>query len=109
MRQVHFRHVVRVAAPILLCAAAVALGAAYRLRYLEREMLTRWQRSLEGGAITTRATVDEWFAGRLSEADAMAMAIDLRMKSPAGEESVQSWSNVLRPSRAEATSSRGGS
>lgn len=97
MIQLPVRRGLRLAALIVLFAAAVAVGVTYRVRYLEREMLTRWQRSLEGGAITTQATVDEWFADRLADADAMAMAVDLRTRSPAGEGSTQFLGDVLAP------------
>lgn len=46
-----------------------------RVRYLQHEMLSRWHTALEGGAITTQATVDEWFAERRADAAELGASV----------------------------------
>ena len=87
----------RRAAPFVLVAIVVFAGATFRVRYLEHEMMSRWRGSLEGGAVTAQATVDEWFTDR--EADAEALAVSVAVHAPFSREGDGSprFSSVLAP------------
>lgn len=83
--------------PILLVAIAVLLGATLRVRYLRREMLTRWRIALEGGALTTQATVDEWFGERQDDAQALAYNVAVHAVIASGDDGSPPFTNVLAP------------
>ena len=87
----------RRALPLLLVAAAVALGVTMRVRYLRQEMMSRWHGALEGGALTTQATVDEWFADRIADAEALAASIAVHAAFPHSGDASPPFSTVLAP------------
>src|SRR5882672_2733502 len=62
---------------LLLLAFLVGGGVFFRVRYLQREMLTRWHDVLQGGAVTTQVTVSEWFTERTADANALASTVAL--------------------------------
>lgn len=88
-------------APLLLLALfaiVVAGGVVFRVRYLQGEMLSRWGMTLEGGNLTTKATVDEWFADRSADATALASAVAAHAAVRAGDVA-RPYANVLEPVR----------
>ncbi len=60
---------------LFLLLIVVGGGVALRVQYLRREMLGRWRAVLEGGAVTTQATVDEWFLERSGDAVGLAASV----------------------------------
>ena len=60
--------------------SGIALGVAlllagsswWRLRALERATMTGWRAALDGGVVTTRATIDDWYTERTDDAVALA-------------------------------------
>lgn len=46
-----------------------------RLSALRAELFARWRGSLDGGAVTTRITVDEWFSDRRGDLEDLAASI----------------------------------
>ncbi|MEO8335957.1 MAG: PAS domain S-box protein [bacterium] len=82
---------------LLLVALAIGAGVFLRVRYLQREMLTRWHTALEGGAITTQATVDEWVAERRADAAALASTVSLHASLRDGSDPAQPFARVLAP------------
>ena len=97
MTKVQFKRAMRRALPILLVVIAVLIGATLRVRYLQREMMTRWRGALQGGAITTQATVDEWFADRKADAEALAFNIAVHAAIASGDGGSPPFSDVLAP------------
>ena len=87
----------RRAAAFVLVAIVVLSGAALRVRYLEHEMLSRWRGSLEGGAATAQATVDEWFADRKADAQALAVSVAVHAAFPQAGDGSPRFSSVLAP------------
>ena len=89
----------RVSLSILLLLAVVLGGGVYlRVRYLQREMLTRWRQALDGGALTTQATLDEWFAERSADASALASNVAVHATvSNAGGDPARPFAQVLAP------------
>ncbi len=85
------------ALPVLLVVAAVGIGATMRVRYLRHELMSRWYGALEGGALTTQATVDEWFADRKADADALAASVAIHAEFPRAGDSSPPFSTVLAP------------
>jgi two-component system cell cycle sensor histidine kinase/response regulator CckA len=83
---------------LLLLAFAIGAGVFLRVRYLQREMLSRWHVALDGGVITTQATVDEWVAERKADAAALASSVSLHAALPvdAGDASSR-FAQVLAP------------
>lgn len=76
----------RVTVPVLLIVVAiVAVGVLFRVRFLEDEMMTRWRAVLEGGSLTTQATVDEWYGERVADAEALANSVGLHANVPHAE------------------------
>ena len=53
-------------------AVLLAAGTWLRLRALERDTLSGWRAALDGGAVTTRATIDDWYAERADDAQSLA-------------------------------------
>ena len=96
MTTTRFKGALRRALPVLLVVAAVGIGVTMRVRYLRHEMMSRWHDVLEGGALTTQATVDEWFADRKADADAMAASVAIHAFLRAGNSSAP-FSRVLAP------------
>ncbi len=80
---------------LLLLVLAIGSGVFLRVRYLQREMLTRWRTALEGGVLTTQSTVDEWVAERRADAAALAASVSLRAEVRDGE--VAPFAQVLAP------------
>src|SRR5687767_11111553 len=71
-------------------------GVALRVRYLQGEMMSRWSMTLDGGKLTTKATVDEWFAERSADGVALASSVAAHaVVPPYGSE--LPYGNVLRP------------
>ena len=66
-----------------LAGVLIAGVAVLRLGQLERETLTRWGRTLRGGAVTTAQTIDDWFAERRSDAVALSQVVAVRSMDPA--------------------------
>ena len=87
----------RRAAAFVLVAIVVLTGAALRVRYLEHEMLSRWRGSLEGGAATAQATVDEWFADRKADAQALAVSVAAHAAISRADDGSPRFSSVLAP------------
>jgi hypothetical protein len=75
MTKAQLNAALRRSVPILLVATAVAIGVATRVHFLRHEMMSRWRGTLDGGALTTQATVDEWFTERTAEAEALAASV----------------------------------
>ena len=86
----------RRALPVLLVVAAVGIGVTMRVRYLRGETMSRWHGVLEGGALTTQATVDEWFADRTADANALAASVAIHAFLREGDASAP-FSTVLAP------------
>ena len=83
---------------LLLLALAIGGGVFLRVRHLQREMLARWQVALDGGVITTQATVDEWVAERKADAAALASSVSLHARLPSGIGTTASpFEQVLAP------------
>lgn len=72
-------------------------GVALRVRYLQHEMLARWHASLDGGAATTQATLDEWFADRKADAEAFATTVSIHASVMSGGDGSPAFTNVLAP------------
>jgi PAS domain S-box-containing protein len=89
----------RVTVPVLLILAAiVGLGVLLRVRYLGDEMMTRWRAVLEGGSLTTQATVDEWFEERTADASELAGSVAQRASLPrAAAEHAPPLQSILSP------------
>ncbi|MEP6732647.1 MAG: PAS domain S-box protein [bacterium] len=89
----------RVALPFLLLIAVVLGGGVFlRVRYLQREMLSRWNQALVGGALTTQATVDEWFTERRADAEALATTLAIHgALHNAGGDARRPFAQVLAP------------
>ena len=83
--------------PIALVATAVAIGVAARVRFLRQEMMSRWHAALEGGAMTTQATVDEWFTDRSADAAALAASVAVHAAFPRAGDTAPPFSTVLAP------------
>ncbi|MEO7454838.1 MAG: PAS domain S-box protein [Gemmatimonadaceae bacterium] len=79
---------------LLLLLVVVGGGVTFRVRYLRRQMLSRWQEALRGGAVTTEATVNEWYAERGADADALASSVALHAQAGAGP---GSFKDLLAP------------
>ncbi|MEO8621232.1 MAG: PAS domain S-box protein [bacterium] len=82
---------------VLLVGIAVLSGVALRVRYLQHEMMTRWRGSLDGGAVTTQATVDEWFADRKADAEALAVSVALHAAFQRAGDGSPPFVTVLAP------------
>jgi PAS domain S-box-containing protein len=68
----------RLTLPVLALLAVIVGGGVYlRVQYLQGAMMGMWQRGLEGGAATTQATVDDWYAERSADAEGLAATIGL--------------------------------
>src|SRR6185369_8898118 len=80
-----------------LVGIAVLTGVTLRVRYLQHEMMTKWRGSLEGGALTTQATVDEWFADRKADAEALAVSVALHTAFPRAGDGSPPFVTVLAP------------
>ncbi|CAN5253305.1 hypothetical protein BH09GEM1_BH09GEM1_15860 [soil metagenome] len=87
----------RRALPILVVVAAVGTGVAMRVRYLQHEMMSRWHGALEGGALTTQATIDEWFVDRRTDGEALAASVAIHAEFPHAGDSTPPFSTVLAP------------
>ena len=87
----------RRAAPFVLVAIVVFAGATFRVRYLEHQMMSRWRGSLEGGAMTAQATVDEWFTDRKADAEALAVSVAIHAPFPRAGDGSPRFSTVLAP------------
>ncbi|CAN5920858.1 hypothetical protein BH11GEM2_BH11GEM2_20890 [soil metagenome] len=85
------------ALPFLIVVAAVGAGATMRVRYLQHEMMTRWRGALTGGALTTQATVDEWFTDRREDAEALAASVAIHAAFPRAGDTSPRFSTVLAP------------
>ena len=83
--------------PAILVVAIVALGVTTRVRFLRREMMSRWHTALEGGALTTQATVDDWFSDRDADAEALATSISIHAAFPHAGDSTPRFATVLAP------------
>jgi PAS domain S-box-containing protein len=76
----------------------VGAGVFLRVRYLQREMLSRWHVALDGGVITTQATVDEWVTERKADAEALASSVALHAELPSSiAGSTGPFAQVLAP------------
>ncbi|MEP7000194.1 MAG: ATP-binding protein [bacterium] len=82
---------------IALVAIALLAGVIFRVRYLQHEMMTRWHGSLDGGALTTQATVDEWFADRKADAEAVAVTVAFHSTIPRAADLSPPFATVLAP------------
>ncbi|MBA3671871.1 MAG: PAS domain S-box protein [Gemmatimonadaceae bacterium] len=60
----------------MLLVALVVLVVS-RIAFLHGETLRRWRASLEGGAVTTQATVDGWYGERVGDAEMLAASVAL--------------------------------
>ncbi|MDB4892276.1 MAG: sensor protein [Gemmatimonadetes bacterium] len=89
----------RTTLPLLLLLAFVVGGGVFlRVRYLQREMLSRWHVALDGGVITTQATVDEWVTERKGDAEALAASVALHANLTASSgNSAGPFTQVLTP------------
>ncbi|MEO5815135.1 MAG: PAS domain S-box protein [Gemmatimonadaceae bacterium] len=77
---------------------AISGGVLLRVRYLQREMLNRWHMALEGGAITTQATVDEWVTERRADAQALAASVSVHSGLPrVSGDTTPPFTQVLAP------------
>ena len=83
--------------PALLVIAIVALGVTARVRFLRREMMSRWHAALEGGALTTQATVDDWLSDRDADAEALATSVSIHAAFPHAGDSTPRFATVLAP------------
>jgi PAS domain S-box-containing protein len=61
----------------LVLGAILCAGVGLRLANLRRLMMDGWQRSLEGGAVTTQQTLDEWYLERVADAEQLAASVTL--------------------------------
>ena len=83
---------------IALAVFAVVLAGGIRVRVLRQAMLDGWQRTLEGGATTTRSTVDDWYTERLTDAEGLATSVGLHAAAgPVGPRGAPAYSTLLAP------------
>ena len=61
---------IALAGALLLCA-----GVWLRLDSMRRQQLEYWRATLTGGAVTTRATVDDWYSERVEDAEGLAESV----------------------------------
>ena len=85
-------------AVVALLVALVAGGSYLRVRFLHGVMMSTWEKVLEGGAVTTMTTVDDWYAERAADVDGLAatVAIHATMGLP-GTNGVPSYETLLAP------------
>ncbi|MEP6990920.1 MAG: PAS domain S-box protein [bacterium] len=97
MNQPAVRRALRRALPLLACGIAVVAGATLRVRYLRHEMMTRWRGALEGGALTTLSTVDDWYTDRAEDARALAATVAVSRHLPSRSARERALRDVLTP------------
>ncbi|MES2178409.1 MAG: ATP-binding protein [Gemmatimonadota bacterium] len=69
--------------PLLALLILIVGGGVFaRVRYINGEMMRTWERVLEGGAVTTRATVDDWYLERSADVEALAATVAIHAAAP---------------------------
>jgi PAS domain S-box-containing protein len=86
-----------VASTILGVAAALAAVIWFRVDSLRRLTMTTWHATLDGGAVTTQATIDEWFAERAADAEELAESVGLRARMGRAVDEARTYEQSLVP------------
>lgn len=66
-----------------LAALVLAAGISLRLGSMRRQQMEYWRNTLAGGAVTTAATIDDWYRERVADAEGLAesVALDSRLRA----------------------------
>jgi PAS domain S-box-containing protein len=82
---------------VLGSTAAIAVVIWLRLDSLHRLTMTTWRATLEGGAVTTQATIDEWYAERTADAEELAESVGLRARMGGAVSEAATYEQSLVP------------
>lgn len=84
--------------PTVVALLVVLVGGGLRVRYLRQEMLEQWRSTLQTGAWTAQADIDDWYAERVGDVESLAASVGLHAAvGPVGPAGSPALSTLFAP------------